>query len=145
MLWCVPMGSFSEKRVQSIGLTPLWLFGLQGIRFPLANVAMAVWGVLWSFRLFFLAEICLLVAFVLMVTVYIGLLMHPASKSRPLDYLCIHTMCRMFLIILFVVDIWQGGLLGLSWYKYLGEHDDPRDRKGKWSVHIVLLKHYRVF
>lgn len=95
---------------------------------------MTLWAVFWQLRLFLPAEICLLVAIVLMGTVWLGLLFYPVDKKKPLDFFFIHAMARMFFIILFTVDIWQGGLLALRWYKYVGSEPVGPDRPGKWYV-----------
>jgi hypothetical protein len=82
-----------------------------GLRFILSNVSMALWVLFWQLRLFLASEICLLVAAVLMLSVWAHLILYPASKSRPLDLIFIHAPMRMLVVLLMVVAVWCAAVL----------------------------------
>jgi len=105
-----------------------------GIRFVLANLCMGLWTLFFSLRYFLVSEIFLLLALVLLISVWALLLVYPPSiRKRPMDTFFIHAPMRMFLVILLNVDVWQNGLLAFRWYKYIGEEPFSPDRPGKWE------------
>lgn len=55
---------------------------------------MAAWVLFWTLRLFFIAEMILLGALVLAVSVWGTLLLYPCAASRPFDYVFIHAPMR---------------------------------------------------
>jgi len=105
-----------------------------GLRFVLANVCMSLWTLFFSLRYFLVSEIFLLLALVLVVSIWAMLLVYPSNfTSRPMDTFFIHAPIRMFLVLLLVVDVWQNGLLAFRWFKYIGPEPTSPDRPGKWE------------
>lgn len=82
-------------------------------------------------RFFLVAEILLLCAAFVMLTVWATLLRYPARLSSPASWLFVHVPVRMFLLFLINLAIWQNGLIALRWFKYNGT--DPHQKPGKWE------------
>jgi hypothetical protein len=82
-------------------------------------------------RFFLVAEILLLCAAFVMLTVWMTLLRYPARLSSPASWLFVHVPVRMFLLFLINLAIWQNGLIALGWFKYNGS--DPDQKPGRWE------------
>jgi len=102
-----------------------------GLRFCLANILQGLWSIFWIMRFFLVAEILLLCAAFVMLTVWMTLLRYPARLSSPASWLFVHVPVRMFLLFLINLAIWQNGLIALGWFKYNGS--DPDQKPGRWE------------
>lgn len=105
------------------------------LRRRLAAFLFTLWPIFFALRLFPVCFVLLALSFLLLLSIFITLLPHPPSRRRPLDYIFVHAPMRLFLLILWNVDLWQMGAQSLRWYKYVGNDPDASDRPGRWEKH----------
>jgi hypothetical protein len=106
-----------------------------GLRFVFSNVCMAFWTLFFEFRLFLASEICLLIALVLLASIWGQLLLYPASRARPLELALIHAPVRLFLVMLLIVHVWS---VQLSISHLVSV--DGRERQAKWTPGLSVVQ-----
>ncbi|KAK4048900.1 hypothetical protein OIV83_004456 [Microbotryomycetes sp. JL201] len=113
-----------------------------GLRLSFVNLLMAGWILCWCFEWFIAAEIVLLVTFVVVLSIWATLFYFPATVHRPLDFLFTHVPIRMWLVILWQLDLWQGGLLALHYSRNLNDskpHWEQQHSLHGWIVFGVIV------
>ncbi|KAK4053344.1 hypothetical protein OIO90_003956 [Microbotryomycetes sp. JL221] len=113
-----------------------------GLRLSFVNLLMAGWILCWTFEWFIAAQIILLVTFVVVLSMWATLFYYPATIHRPLDFLFTHVPIRMFLVILWQLDVWQGGLLALHYSRTLTDskpHWEQQHSLHGWIVFGVII------
>ncbi|ORY43255.1 hypothetical protein BCR35DRAFT_297473 [Leucosporidium creatinivorum] len=118
-----------------------------GLRLAAVNILMAVWTLCFVFgpkgqAWFIAAEIILLLVFVLALSMWATLFYYPSTHRRPIEFAFAHVPIRMLLIILLEVDIWQGGLLALGYYRHpTGDkpHWEAKHSMHSWIIFGIVL------
>ncbi|KAM0787221.1 hypothetical protein ACM66B_006459 [Microbotryomycetes sp. NB124-2] len=113
-----------------------------GLRLAFANLLMAGWILCFVFEWFIAAQIVLLCTFVVVLSIWATLFYYPATIHRPLDLLFTHVPIRMWLVILWQLDIWQGGLLALHYSRNLNDskpHWEYQHSMHGWIVFGVII------
>ncbi|SCV67283.1 BQ2448_5929 [Microbotryum intermedium] len=110
-----------------------------GLRLAFVNVLMSAWIGCFVLRFFLAAQIVLLVVLVLVISIWATLLRFPPVASRPFDFAFVHMPIRMFLAILLQVDVWQGGLLALGYYRHTAKSGHSPSWEAEHSTHGWIM------
>ncbi|EGG05622.1 uncharacterized protein MELLADRAFT_116780 [Melampsora larici-populina 98AG31] len=100
-----------------------------GFRYVLALFCFTLWPFFWAGRLMSVAAALLIIIFGLLLSIHFSLLRNfPTSAlKRPFSFLFVHLPLRLFLLVLWQVDILQTVLIALGWYKIRPD--------GEWEAH----------
>ncbi|SCZ96143.1 BZ3500_MvSof-1268-A1-R1_Chr8-1g10033 [Microbotryum saponariae] len=120
------------------GSQPILVEGV-GLRLAFVNLLMSAWIGCFVLRFFLVAQIILLVVLIMVFSMWATLLRFPPVASRPFDFTFIHMPIRMFLAILLQVDVWQGGLLALRYYRHPAKSGHHPSWEAAHSTHGWIM------
>ncbi|KDE03646.1 hypothetical protein MVLG_05896 [Microbotryum lychnidis-dioicae p1A1 Lamole] len=120
------------------GSQPILVKGV-GLRLAFVNLLMSAWIGCFVLRFFLVAQIILLVVLIMVISIWATLLRFPPVASRPFYFVFIHMPIRMLLAILLQVDVWQGGLLALRYYRHPAKSGHRPSWEAAHSTHGWIM------
>ncbi|SGY97498.1 BQ5605_C035g11408 [Microbotryum silenes-dioicae] len=135
------LGTHSQAILLGVGPAgsqPILVKGV-GLRLAFVNLLMSAWIGCFVLRFFLVAQIILLVVLIMVISIWATLLRFPPVASRPFYFVFIHMPIRMLLAILLQVDVWQGGLLALRYYRHPAKSGHRPSWEAAHSTHGWIM------